>query len=254
MPIEFHVVVAFTGPQHRGNPATVALLDSFPSDAHMQEMAHELGNSETAFVVGRSAGEYDLRWFTPTTEVDLCGHATLAAAHLLGGDCRFNTLSGVLTCRDVGDGWIELDLPADPVSAWTPPSSAGLDGVVWTGRGERDALFELRDAATVRELVPDLQSIASLNTRAVIVTAAGDRPGIDFVSRVFGPNAGIPEDPVTGSAHCTLAAYWSPRLGKPTMTAEQASARGGILRVSPRGDRVGIAGQAITTGHITLDY
>ena len=147
-----------------------------------------------------------------------------------------------------------MDLPADPVESHEYRSTLGLGGVVWGGRGTRDALFELGSAAAVRQLVPDLGALATIGSRGVIVTAVGDRSGVDFVSRVFAPNVGIAEDPVTGSAHCTLAAYWSPRFDKQTFVGEQASARGGMVRMHLDGDRVGIAGQAVTTGRVTLDF
>ena len=243
---------AFTGEAFSGNPAAVMFLDEFPDDSRMQAVAREMNLSETAFVVTRADGHHDLRWFTPTVEADLCGHATLAAAHLLGGHARFQTRSGLLTCRPVGQGWIEMDFPSDTPSHHDFPPVVGLDDVVWSGRGAHDALFELGSAADVRGLVPDMGALGALGTRAVIVTAVGDRTGIDCVSRVFAPNAGIPEDPVTGSAHCTLAAYWSDRLGRGTLVGEQASPRGGTVRMRLDGDRVGIAGQAVTTSRVML--
>ena len=211
-----------------------------------------MNHSETAFVVRRDDGDHDLRWFTPTTEVDLCGHATLAAAHLLSGSARFHTRSGLLTCDPIEDGWIELDLPGDPPSRDDTLALAGRDPVVWSGRGRLDALFELANADAVRSHEPDLDAIAGLGTRTVIITAPGDHLGIDFVSRVFAPNTGIPEDPVTGSAHCTLAAHWAGRLGKAVLVGEQASRRGGIVRVRLEGERVGVAGRAVTTGRVLL--
>jgi predicted PhzF superfamily epimerase YddE/YHI9 len=202
--------------------------------------------SETSFVVPRADGEYDLRWFTPTVEVDLCGHATLAAAHVVGTPVRFHTRSGELACTRSVDGWIEMDFPADPPAAADPPPMLVLPGMVWYGLGRWDAIAVLDDAAPVRDLVPDLNGIASAGTRLVIVTAPGDRPGVNCVSRAFAPNAGISEDPVTGSAHCTLAEYWGDRLGLPQLVGEQASARGGMVRMRREGDRVVIAGQAVT--------
>lgn len=253
MTLELFVVDSFTDTPFRGNPAAVAFLDEFPSDDRMQNIAREVNHSETAFVVPRDDGDHDLRWFTPTIEVDLCGHATLAAAHLLAGTVRFHTRSGLLSCRTFGDGWIELDLPANSPVQDDAMALAGVGDIVWSGRSATFALLELASAAQVRGLDPDLVALASLGTHGVIVTAAGDQPGIDFVSRVFAPNAGIPEDPVTGAAHCTLAAHWSARLGSASLVGEQASARGGIVRVQLDGERVRVAGQAVTTCHVSLE-
>jgi predicted PhzF superfamily epimerase YddE/YHI9 len=251
--LELTTVDAFTNHPFCGNPAAIAVVDAFPDQTLMQSVAREMNLSETGYVVARGNGDHDLRWFTPTVEVDLCGHATLAAAHLLGGDARFHTRSGLLTCTATSDGWIEMDFPADPPEQVEPPDSLNLPGLAWYGVCRRDALAELEDATAVRSLQPDLVSIASTGTRLVIVTAAGDRPGIDCVSRVFAPNAGIPEDPVTGSAHCTLAEYWGRRLDRHTLVGEQASARGGTVRMRRQGQRVVLAGQAVTMAHITLE-
>ena len=208
---------------------------------------------------------HDLRWFTPTVEVDLCGHATLAAAHVLGGAGRFHTRSGELACAPVEDGWIEMDFPSGPTSVEAAPSAlaaalgleaeaeAGAEPTVRVfGRAGADILVELADADTVRLLHPDLACVAALGSRCVIVTAPGDRPGIDCVSRVFAPNAGIPEDPVTGSAHCTLAVYWGERLGRDRLVGEQASARGGVVRMRRNSGRVVLGGQAITVSKVRL--
>ncbi len=251
--MDLTVVDAFTAEPFRGNPAAVAVVHEFPGDARMQAVAREMNLSETAFVVRRPDGDHDLRWFTPTLEVDLCGHATLAAAHLLGGAARFHTRSGVLACSARREGWIEMDFPADPATVATVPVDLGLDGVVGYASTGLSALIELGTAAAVRDLQPDLARLAALSTRVVIVTAAGDRDGIACVSRVFGPNVGIPEDPVTGSAHCLLAPYWGERLGTTELVGEQASARGGIvhMRIDP-GDRVAIGGQAVTTSRVQL--
>ena len=247
--LELVTVDAFTDTPFAGNPAAVAFVDRFPDDLLMQSVAREMNLSETAFVVARGDGDHDLRWFTPTTEVELCGHATLAAAHLLGGTARFHTASGVLGCTVAPDGWIEMDFPADRPVATEPPTTLGLPGLVWYGRGRWDALAVVDDASQVRELVPDLRGIAAAGTRLVIVTAAGDRPDIDCVSRAFAPNAGVAEDPVTGSAHCTLAEYWGDRLGLDVLVGEQASSRGGIVRMRRADGRVVIAGQAVTVAH-----
>ena len=179
--------------------------------------------SETAFVVPRPDGDHDLRWFTPAVEVDLCGHATLAAAHVLGGSARFHTSSGLLTCASTDRQGIEMDFPADPPAEAPMPASLELPSVRWFGYGQWSALAELDTAALVRNLRPDLASISALETRALIVTASGDRPGVDCVSRVFGPNVGIPEDPVTGSAHCAVG-----RPLGPTARRRRARRRAGL--------------------------
>jgi predicted PhzF superfamily epimerase YddE/YHI9 len=250
--LELALVDAFTDEPFRGNPAAVTVAPAFPDDGRMLAVAGELNLSETAFVVPRGDGEYELRWFTPTVEVDLCGHATLAAAHVLGGTARFHTRSGSLACRATGDGWIEMDLPADRPVVAPRPAELDLPGASWYGLGRWDALVQFEDAAGVRTLEPDLSRIAALGTRCLIVTAPGDRKGADCVSRVFCPNVGIPEDPVTGSAHCTLAVFWAERLGRARLVGEQASARGGTVRMHLAGDRVAIAGQAVTVGRVEL--
>jgi predicted PhzF superfamily epimerase YddE/YHI9 len=261
--MDLTVVDSFTDRPFAGNPAAVAVLDGFPDDGRMQAIAREMNLSETAFVVARADGGHDLRWFTPTVEVDLCGHATLAAAHVLGGHGRFHTRSGELVCAPADDGWIEMDFPADPTTPEAaPPSLAaalglddGADGATPVrafARARSDLLAEVADADTVRALRPDLAAVAGLGSRCVIVTAAGDRPGVDCVSRVFAPNAGIPEDPVTGSAHCALAGYWGERLGRLELVGEQASARGGTVRMRRTGERVVLGGQAVTVSQVRL--
>ena len=252
MTLELTSVDAFTSQPFAGNPAAIAMVDEFPDPAIMQAVAREMNLAETAFVAARADDDFDLRWFTPTVEVDLCGHATLAAAHLLGGTARFHTRSGLLACTRSEDGWIEMDFPSDPPARVDPPADLDLPGLVWFGRGVSDGLAVLEDPVSVRTLVPDLPSIANAAERAVIVTAHGDRPGIDCVSRVFGPNVGVPEDPVTGSAHCTLAEYWGEQLGRSQVIGEQASPRGGIVRMTRAGERVILAGQAVTMAEIRL--
>ena len=252
MSMELSVVDAFTDVPFRGNPAAVAVVDAFPDDGRMQDIAREMNQSETAFAVPRADGDHDLRWFTPSVEVDLCGHATLATAHVLGGSARFWTRSGLLTCTPSGDGSIDMDFPADPPVQTSPPDKLELPDLRWYGLGKWDALAELGSAAVVRSLVPDLGAIAALETRLLIVTAEGDQPGINCVSRVFAPNAGIPEDPATGSAHCTLAEFWGARLGVDELVGEQASARGGIVRMRRRGERVTISGRAVTSAEVRL--
>jgi predicted PhzF superfamily epimerase YddE/YHI9 len=249
--VELVVVDSFTDQPFHGNPAAVTVLDGFLEDRQMQDIAREMNLSETAFVVPRADGDYDLRWFTPTTEVDLCGHATLAAAHVLGGVARFHTRSGLLSCRP-DDGWIAMDLPADRPVESDVPDALGLPDVQWYGTGRFDALVQLSSAEIVRGLEPDLGAIAALPVRGLIVTAAGDRPEIQCVSRVFAPQSGIPEDPATGSAHCTLAEFWGPRLEMDTLIGEQASARGGVIRMRRDGDRVTVSGQAVTSAEVRL--
>ncbi len=250
--LQLVTVDAFTDVPFAGNPAAVAVVATFPDDAVMQAVAREMNLSETAFVVARGDGDHDLRWFTPTTEVELCGHATLAAVHVLGGTAQFHTASGRLGCRTTSDGWIEMDFPGDRPRQAEPPATLGLPDLVWYGVGRWDALAVVQEATEVRDLVPDLNGIASVGTRLVIVTAPGDRPGIDCVSRAFAPNAGVAEDPVTGSAHCTLAEYWGDRLSRDVLVGEQASARGGIVRMRRSEGRVVIAGQAVTVAHTRM--
>ena len=250
--LQLTVVDAFTDKPFSGNPAAVTVLDAFPSDGWMADVAREMNLSETAFLVPRHDGDHDLRWFTPATEVDLCGHATLASAHVLGGSGRFHTRSGLLTCRPGADGWIEMDFPADrPQPAALPLAMDGAD-VDWVGRGRFDYLVAVPDPNWVRAYTPDLAAIAGIDARGMILTAPADRAGWDFVSRFFAPSVGIPEDPATGSAHCTLAAYWSERLGRPDLTGYQASARGGTVRVRVDGERVVVAGRAVTVSDVSM--
>jgi PhzF family phenazine biosynthesis protein len=249
-------VDAFTDRPFAGNPAAVCLLREPRDDAWLQHVAREMNLSETAFLVRRADASYDLRWFTPAVEVDLCGHATLASAHVLweGGylppekPARFHTRSGLLTATRAGD-WIEMDFPAKPAEPAEPPE--GLAKVLGTiprfvGRNQFDYLIEVDTEATLRRLNPDFARLATLPVRGVIVTAAAATPGFDFVSRFFAPASGVPEDPVTGSAHCCLGPYWGAKLGKGEMVAFQASARGGVIGVRLVGPRVGLRGQAVT--------
>ena len=248
--MELTVVDAFTDRPFAGNPAAVCVTGSFPEDERMQMVAREMNLSETAFVVARPDGSYDLRWFTPTVEVDLCGHATLASAHVLGGAARFHTRSGELMCTPADE--LEVQSPESELTA----AAAGALGVpgkvadVMTGRS--DILVELGDAAAIRGLRPDFGAVADLPARGVIVTAAGDVAGIDCVSRMFAPRVGIAEDPVTGSAHCSLAVFWGERLGRDTLVGEQASARGGIVRMRRAGERVVLGGRAVTMSRVEL--
>lgn len=261
--VPLHLVDAFTDQPFAGNPAAVCLLDRPAPSVWMQAVAAELAQAETAFAVPRGDGDWDLRWFTPTTEVPLCGHATLATTHVLGRHVRFHTAGGVLVCQPGDQGWIAMDFPADPPRLVRMP--AGLEAALGVGepvegisRGEIletaafrrgvGLLVELGSADQVRDLAPDLGRVAGLGGDMVVVTAAGDAEGIDCVSRVFAPAAGIPEDSVTGSAHCALAPWWSARVGRVDLVGEQASARGGIVRMRLDGDRVVLAGQAVTVG------
>ncbi|GAB2957023.1 PhzF family phenazine biosynthesis protein [Amycolatopsis acidiphila] len=246
--MRLYIVDAFADTAFAGNPAGVVLLDEPADPAWMQSVAAELKHAETAFVEVGGAGAKSLRWFTPTVEVDLCGHATLATGHVLGGSQVFTTRSGELRTR-AEDGWVRMDFPADPPHAAADEVAPALPGVTVREvlRGKWDILVRAADAAEVRGLSPDLDGLAGLDARCVVVTAPGDKPGIDFVSRVFGPAVGVPEDPVTGSAHCTLSPYWSAELGRDELVGEQASPRGGIVRVALHGERVVLAGQAVTT-------
>ncbi|GLW95596.1 PhzF family phenazine biosynthesis protein [Actinokineospora globicatena] len=253
--MDVYVVDSFTDRPFRGNPAAVVLLTEDRPVEWMQAVAAEMNHSETAFVDMRGEDPIPLRWFTPVAEVDLCGHATLAAAHVLGGDRRFTTRSGVLTATATDDG-IELDFPADPLQPVEPPAAlvAALPGVtvLEVHRGREDFLVRVASADEVRALRPDLSAFASDSSRGVIVTAPGDQ-GADFVSRCFYPAVGIDEDPVTGSAHCTLAAHWGPELDKTLLVGNQLSARGGTVAVRVDGDRVRLTGQAVTvlSGRLT---
>lgn len=249
------VVDAFADVPFAGNPAAVCLLTGEKDADWMQRVAAEMNLSETAFLIEHATGEWGLRWFTPKVEVDLCGHATLASAHVLWRECgvsadtlRFTTRSGLLTARREGES-VCLDFPADPPAAAVPAdtliAALGVEPL-WVGRGRDDLLVVLDSAERVRSLAPDMTRLASLDARGVIVTAAGDRPEYDFVSRFFGPGVGIPEDPVTGSAHCCLAPYWAARLGKSALWGNQASARGGVVGVELHGERVHLLGRAVT--------
>jgi PhzF family phenazine biosynthesis protein len=230
------------------------LLDSPADAAWMQHVAAELRHSETAFVVPRSDGGYDLRWFTPLAEVRLCGHATLAAGHVLAergarGPFAFHTHSGVLTAA-LDDGDIVLDFPAQPpVPVGTPVGLAAALGVkplASYGNGV-DVLVEVADEATVRSVIPDIEALHDVECRGVIVTAQADEGSdADFVSRFFAPRVGVDEDPVTGSAHCALAPFWSQRLGKTALVGAQLSPRGGRIAVELRGERVLLRGRAVT--------
>lgn len=255
MSIRVVQVDAFTDRPFAGNPAAVCVLREAASERWMRDVAREMNLSETAFLVPEDGG-FRLRWFTPAVEVDLCGHATVASAHVLwqdghlpaGAQARFHTRSGLLLADRRGD-WIELDFPANlAVPADAPPglfSALGLTAQP-VMRNQFDYLLEVDSEATVRGMAPDFTALRKLEARGIIVTARASTAGFDFVSRFFAPAVGVDEDPVTGSAHCALGPYWGERLGKTAMTAFQASARGGIVRVRLDGDRVILGGQAVT--------
>lgn len=255
MPVPLYQVDAFTDTAFRGNPAAVCLLERGTSAEWMQHVAAEMNLSETAFLVPRGA-DYDLRWFTPAVEVDLCGHATLASAHVLweterlapDAPARFHTRSGLLTATREGD-LITLDFPATvPEPADAPDGLAEALGTEprHVMRSRYDYLIEVEDAETVRALDPDFRALGEIDVvRGIMVTAPGTN-GTDFVSRFFAPAAGVDEDPATGSAHCCLAPYWAAKLGRNSLNAYQASKRGGTLHVEVRGDRVLLGGHAVT--------
>jgi predicted PhzF superfamily epimerase YddE/YHI9 len=244
--MRFFVVDAFTDRAFTGNSAGVVLLDE-PADAGwMQAVATEMKHAETAFVVTSREGPKSLRWFTPAVEVALCGHATVAATHVLGGEQTYTTRSGELRAKADG-GWVELDFPSDPPTPTDDDLSEILPGVEieYTGRGVENLVAVLPDAKTVRTLEPDLAKLKSTWTGRLLVTAKGD-DDVDYVSRFFAPGVGIDEDPVTGSAHCILSPYWSEKLQSDELTGHQVSERGGIVRTRQDGDRVHLAGQAVT--------
>jgi PhzF family phenazine biosynthesis protein len=255
MPQRIVQVDAFADRPFVGNPAAVCVLDHSREEAWMQAVALEMNLSETAFLVPEAEG-YHLRWFTPTVEVDLCGHATLASAHVLwedghldpGAPARFRTRSGPLSATRE-DGWITLDFPAkvsersidpEPVARalGVPVSSA------W--RNRFDVLAEVESEAVVRSIRPDFGLVGAIPARGLIATARADSLAYDFVSRFFAPQSGVPEDPVTGSSHCFLGPYWGSKLGRVEMVGYQASARWGVVRVRLEGDRVLLSGQAVT--------
>jgi PhzF family phenazine biosynthesis protein len=255
MPTPLYTVDAFTAVPFAGNPAAVCPLDG-PRDAvWMQQVALEMNLSETAFL-WRQGDLWSLRWFTPVVEVDLCGHATLASAHTLwthgyvdpSAPIRFTTRSGVLTAT-LADGWITLDFPNEAPHQIEPFAQL-IDALgfvpSWVGQNRMDIMVVAESEAFVTTYAPDFTTLGALDTRGIIVTAPSSTPGIDFVSRWFGANAGLGEDPVTGSAHCCLAPYWGALLGKTALVGAQRSPRGGIVRTELVGDRVKLIGQAVT--------
>ncbi|MEU9030067.1 PhzF family phenazine biosynthesis isomerase [Streptomyces sp. NPDC048383] len=262
--MRIRIVDAFTDRPFHGNPAGVLLLDGpFPPDSWLQQVAAELNLSETAFAHPLPPGgdaDWALRWFTPAAEVDMCGHATLATAHVLGsaglaqGLIRFAARCGVLTARAAEDGSITMDFPTSTLTPIDPDPEvaralgAGITSVHDTSDHVGDLLVELADERTVRELTPDHAALRAHSRRGVIATAVAEDPslGYDFVSRGFFPAVHIDEDPVTGSAHTALAPFWAARLGRTTMTGRQGGARTGLVRVTLAGERTLLTGHAVT--------
>ena len=255
MAVRIFKVDAFTSAPFLGNPAGVCLLPEACEATWMQAVAREMNLSETAFLVDNGDG-FDLRWFTPAVEVDLCGHATLASAHTLWSEgmllpeepARFATRSGTLTASRRGE-MIEMDFPAKREQRAEPPdnllAALGCEPR-YLGRNQFDYLVLLDTEAEVRAVRPDFALLSTVAVRGVIVTAPSSRPEFDFVSRFFAPAAGVNEDPVTGSSHCALGPFWAARLRKSELRAFQASARGGAMTVRVTGDRVFLGGQAVT--------
>ena len=255
MPTHIVQVDAFTNRPFAGNPAAVCVLPEARPEGWMRDVAREMNLSETAFLHPQDGG-YNLRWLTPSVEVDLCGHATIASSHVLwedghlppGKQACFHTRSGLLLADRRGD-WIELDFPAKVATPIEPPpgmiAALGVQAVN-VARNQFDYLVELASEEEVRSAEPDFTSLRKVGARGVIVTSRASAPGFDFVSRFFAPGSGIDEDPVTGSAHCALGPYWSKLFGKPELMAYQASARGGVVRVRLEGDRAILGGQAVT--------
>ncbi|MFH0848406.1 MAG: PhzF family phenazine biosynthesis protein [archaeon] len=262
MGFKIFCVDAFTDKAFAGNPAAVCILNESRDEAWMQNLAREMNLSETAFLYAQK-DDYSLRWFTPAVEVDLCGHATLASAHVLWesrslsiqDQARFHTRSGLLIARRKRD-WIELDFPATPDQPVSPP--AQLEAALgmspkYVGKSRFDLLVEADSEETVRSLEPDFGLLREMQVRGVMVTSRATSSGYDFVSRFFAPGAGVDEDPVTGSAHCCLGPFWSRKLGKNELVAYQASSRGGTVRVRVSGEHVYLSGQAVTILHGELD-
>lgn len=260
------IIDAFTDSPFKGNQAAVCILNddsANPSDTWMQSVAAEMNLSETAFLSKRPDGSWNLRWFTPTVEINLCGHATLASAHALwelhgetAPTLRFQTRSGELTAKKTAGG-IQLDFPVTEITDPVSPTDCEpliealeLPGTQITAahvfQANEDLLVMLKSGETVEAVQPNITRLAEISCRGVIVTGMGGRNGVDFTSRFFAPGAGIAEDPVTGSAHCALANFWSARLGKKSMRGYQASKRGGYVGVTLQGERVLLDGQAVT--------
>ena len=253
--MKIYQVDAFTSIVFSGNPAAVCILEKSPDETWMQSLAAEMNLSETAFLFPVENG-YDLRWFTPASEVDLCGHATLASAHILFQDgyvgpdavIRFFTKSGELNVSQTGQG-LEMDFPAEPVHEMpAPPVLLRALGVtpVYCGQNRLDILLQLQSEQDVRNAEPDFAALAEIPVRGMMITAASGHEKYDFVSRYFAPREGINEDPVTGSAHCALGPFWADILKKTDLTGYQASKRGGVVQVQVAGERVKLTGSAVT--------
>jgi PhzF family phenazine biosynthesis protein len=254
--MKLYQVDAFTDRPFGGNPAAVCLMETTREDSWMLKVAQEMNLSETAFCLPLHEG-YSLRWFTPATEVDLCGHATLATAHILwetgsletSQRARFKTRSGLLTARLDGS-WILMDFPGDfPRVCDAPPGlldALGIEEPVATARGRFDYLVEIDDEQALTDLSPDFRKLRRTDTRGIIVTARSSTKDCDFVSRFFAPAVGVDEDPVTGSAHCTLCPWWSRKLDKSDLLARQVSSRAGLVRTEMKDSRVIVGGQAVT--------
>lgn len=255
MPVPLLHVDAFAATPFHGNPAAVCLLDAEPPLEWMQAVAAELNLPATAFVRA-AGGAFAVRWFSPAAELAFCGHGTLASAHALwetgrlapAAPARFETRSGTLAAER-RDGWITLDLPAEPARA-APAPAAALEALGvkarWTGRNRLDLVVEVDDETAVRAVAPDFRALAAIDVRGTIVTARASTPGADFVSRFFAPRVGIPEDAVTGSAHCCLAPLWAERLGRSRLTGLQVGSRGGVVRTEVLDARVALSGQTVT--------
>jgi PhzF family phenazine biosynthesis protein len=253
MTVPLFQVDAFTDQPFSGNPAAVCILPAWREDRWHQAVAAEMNLSETAFLV-KNADGFHLRWFTPKLEVDLCGHATLASAHVLwqqglaGEEIRFSTRSGTLKASRQGKD-IELDFPLKPEQpAAPPPGLVEALGVTPTyiGKNQFDYLVEVESDAVLRAMLPDFKRLSAIPVRGIIVTSRSADSKFDFVSRFFAPASGVDEDPVTGSAHCCLGDFWRKRLGKSEFVAYQASARGGVVRVRVTKDRAYLGGRAVT--------
>lgn len=256
-------VDAFTNRKFKGNPAAVCVLTKPADESWMQSVAAEMNLSETAFVCPHEdpfKRAWRLRWFTPAVEVDLCGHATLATAHVLftqgylkpTDKAEFHTKSGILTCTRNESAWITMDFPAKLEEETAAPEGL-LEGLgltaaeaVYIGRNQFDYIVEVASAETVRHLQPNHHILSQIDVRGTMVTSKSDQDEFDFISRFFAPGSGVPEDPVTGSAHCCLTPYWANKLNKTEMVAYQASPRGGTLRLKLNGERVELHGQAVT--------
>ncbi|WP_426572769.1 PhzF family phenazine biosynthesis protein [Aquihabitans sp. McL0605] len=262
MAVPLTVVDSFTDAPFSGNPAGVVVLEAPAAEAWMRSVAAEVNLAETAFLAPRADGDHDLRWFTPTVEVDLCGHATLASAHVLGGERRFHTRSGVLTCVTAADGTISLDLPATTVDPVPPVGWSEVLGLrdtdvvaAWAGSGW--AVVEVADAAAVEACAPVRDRLLAFGGHAIVVadTTTDATTGYDSVCRTFVPAAGIDEDPVTGAAHCVIAPWLAARTGRTSFVGRQASARGGTVGMELAGDRVVLTGTAVTVsvGQLLVD-